>query len=108
VEGAVGPGLFESIGGGVDGLSSGGEGARSQHLDMLGMADFGASIDDFLSSLEKFLGELSKLKNFSFDERIPKPTYSVVDELLIRLPVFKQALSEWGKRRLGTVAWSSL
>ena len=68
MEGAISSHLFESRCGGVDCLSSGGEGTRSQHFDLLRMADFGTGIDDFLSGFEEFLREMSKLKDFPFDE----------------------------------------
>ena len=71
MEGTIGPGLLESLGGGVHSLSGGGEGACGQRLDVLSMVNFGACIDDFLSSFEQFLSKLSELANFSFDERIP-------------------------------------
>ena len=70
MEDAIGPGLFESFGRGVHGLSGGGKGACSQRLDVLRMADFGACVDNFLSGFKKFSGELSELKDFSFDERV--------------------------------------
>jgi hypothetical protein len=47
---------------------SGGEGTSCQHLDLLGMANFGMSIDYFLSCLLQLLGQLSKLQNFSFNK----------------------------------------
>ena len=108
MEDTIGSGLLESFGGGIDSLSGGGERTRSQHFDMLGVADLSAGIDHFLSSFEKFLGKLSKLKNFSFDERVSQSSYCAIDELLIWLPVLEYALSEGGERRLSTVTWSSL
>ena len=108
MEDAIGSGLFESFGRGVDGLSGGGERACSQCLDMLSMADFGAGVNHFLPSFEKFLGKLSKLKNFSFDKQVSQSSYCAIDELLVWLPVLEYALSERGEQRLSTVAWSSL
>ena len=61
MEGAVSSGLLETIGGGVHGLSGCGEGTTSEHLNLLGMSNFGTGVDDFLSSLEEFLSEVSKL-----------------------------------------------
>ena len=75
---------------------------------MLRVADFGACIDNFLSSFKKFSSKLSELKDFSFDERVAQSSYGMVDKLLVRLSVFKYALMERGERRLGTVAWSCL
>jgi hypothetical protein len=37
---------------------------------VLRVTDFGAGVNDFLSSFEELLSELSELKNFSFDERV--------------------------------------
>ena len=61
---------------------------------MLCVMDFGACIYDFLSSFEEFLGELSELKDFSFNERVTQSSYSTVDELLVRLSVLEYALSK--------------
>ena len=73
---------------------------------MLGVADLGASVDYFLSSFEKLLSELSKLEDLSFDEWIPESVHCTVDELLVRLPILKYVLPEWGEWRLGAVARS--
>ena len=67
---AVGPCLLESFGRGIHGLASGGERTGSQRFDVLGVANFGASVDHFLAGFEELLSELSKLKDFSFDERV--------------------------------------
>ena len=68
MENAIGSGLLESFGGGIHGLSGGGESTCGQRFDMLRVTYFSASVDNFLASFEKFLGELSELKNFSFNE----------------------------------------
>ena len=68
MEDAISSGLLESLGGGVDSLSGSGEGAGSQHFDVLCVTNFGAGVDNFLTSFKKFLGKLSELKNFSFNE----------------------------------------
>ena len=89
MEGAIGSRLLKAFGRGVHGLSGGGEGTCSQRLDMLGVANFGTCVDHFLASFEELLSELSELKHFSFNERVPQSSYSAVDELLIRLTVFE-------------------
>ena len=61
MEGAIGPGLFEAFDRGIHSLACGGEGAGSQHLNLLHVSNLGASFDDFLSGLLKFLGEMSEL-----------------------------------------------
>ena len=79
MEGAVGPGLFKAFSGGVHSVSGGGEGTSGQHLDLLGVSDFGTSVDDFLSSFLKRLSEVSELQYLSFDEGVPKLLYCSVD-----------------------------
>ena len=70
MKGAIGSGLFESLGGGVYSLSGGGEGASGQRFDVLRMSYFSSGVDDFLASFKKFLGKPSELKDFSFNERV--------------------------------------
>ena len=72
------------------------------------MTDFGASIDHFLLGFEEFLGEVSKLKDFSFNERVSQSLYRVVDELLVRLSILEDALAKGMEQGLGTVSRSSL
>ena len=75
------------------------EGASSQHLDLLSMTGFSAGIDHFLLSFKELLGEVSELKDFSFNERVSQSLYSMVDKLLVRLPILKDSLPkgmEWG------------
>jgi hypothetical protein len=75
----------------------GGKGTRRQRLDVLSVADFGTGVDHFLLSFKEFLSELSELKNFSFDEWVSQPSYSTIDELLVRLPVLEYLLPERGE-----------
>ena len=82
--------------------------ANYRNHDMLSMANFGAGVDHFLSSFEKFLSKLSKLKNFSFDKRVSQSSYCAIDKLLVQLPILEYALSERGERQLSAVAWSGL
>ena len=106
MKGVISSRLFESLHRGIHGLTSSGKGAGGQHLDLLGVTDFGPGIDHFLSRCGKFLSEVSKLKDFSFNKRIPQPLHRSVDESLVRLSMFEDALTkgmEWG---LGTVARS--
>jgi hypothetical protein len=70
MEDAISSGSLESLGGGVHSLSGGCKGTRGQRLYMLCVANFGAGVDNFLSSFEEFLGELSELKKLPFDERV--------------------------------------
>ena len=70
MKGTISPCLLEPFGGGIHGLAGSGESACSQRFDVLGVADLGACVDHFLSGFEEFLGELSKLKNFPFDEQV--------------------------------------
>ena len=106
MEGTVGPRLLESLDRGIHRLSGSGKSACSQRLNLLGVADFSAGVDCFLSSFEKLLSELSKLEDLSFNEWIPESAHRTVDKLLVRLPILKYALPEWGEWRLGTVARS--
>ena len=64
----VGPCLFEPFGRCVHDLACGGKCAGSQRLDLLGVANFRASVDYFLSGFKELLGKLSELKNFPFNE----------------------------------------
>jgi hypothetical protein len=56
------------------------EGAGGQHLNLLGMADFSARVDHFLLGLEELLGEVSELKDFSFNEWVSQSLYCSIDE----------------------------
>ena len=102
----VGPGLFEEIDRGVHGLSGGGEGTSSQHLDLLRMSDFGAGFNDFLSGLLEFLGEVSELQHLAFDEGVPQLLYGPVDDELVRLSELEDTLAKRVKGGLRTVAGS--
>ena len=46
---------------------------------MLGVTDFGARVDHFLSGFEKLLGELSELKDFSFDKWVAQSSHRTVN-----------------------------
>ena len=93
----ISSGFLESFSGSIHGLSGGGEGACSQRLNVLRVADFGASVDNFLASFKEFLGKLAKLEDFPFDEWVVQSSYGMVDELLVRLPVLEYALSKRGE-----------
>ena len=84
------------------------EGASGQHLDLLGVTDFSMSIDHFLLGFEELLGEVTELKDFSFDKRVSQSLYRMVDELLVRLSIFEEMLTKGMERRLGAVSRSSL
>ena len=107
MEGAVGSRLFEACDGGVHCLLSGGEGASGQHLDSLGLTDFGAGIDHLLSSFEEFSSELSKVEDFPFNKWVPQSSYGPVNELLIWLSVLEDSLMKGMKWGLGAIAGSS-
>ena len=94
MEGAISPCLFESFGRGIYGLVGHGKSAHSQHFDVLSVADFSTCIDHFLPGFEEFLGKLSELKNLSFNEWIAQSSHRLINELLVRLPVFEETLSE--------------
>ena len=85
-------------------MSSSGEGAGGQHLNLLGVADFGVGVDHFLLGFEELLSELSELKDFSFNERVPQSSYCSVDELLVWLSVLKNALTKRVKWRLSAIS----
>ena len=106
MEGVIGSSLFEAIGRGIHGLSGSGEGTGGQHLHLLGVSDFGVGVDDLLLGLLKFLGEGSKLKNFSFDKGIPQLLHGSVDDDLVWLSGFENALSKGVERRVRTVTRS--
>ena len=108
MEHAIGSCLFESICRSIHGLAGCDEGASSQHLDLLSVADFGAGVDHFLLGFEELLSEVSELKDFSFNERVSQPLYCSVDELLVRLSILENALAEGMKRRLGSVSGLSV
>ena len=61
MEGAIGSGLLEAFDRGVHRLSSSGEGAGGQHLDLLCVSNFAMCLDDFLARLLELLSEVSKL-----------------------------------------------
>ena len=106
MEGAVGPGLFETLDRGIHGLSGGSEGTGGQHLDLLCVSNFGTCLNDFLMCFLELLGEVSELQYLSFDEGVSQPLYCLVDNSLIRLSGLKDLLSKGIERRLRSVAWS--
>ena len=106
MEDAVSSSLFEAFNRSVHGLSGGSEGASGQHLDLLGMSDFSVSVDDFLSGLLQFLGEVSKLQYFSFDEGVSQLLHGSVDDVLVGLSEFENALAKGIKGELRTIAGS--
>ena len=108
MEGSIGSRLFKTVGGGVHGLSSSGEGAGGQHFHLLGMSYFGAGIDNLLSGLLELLGEGSKLKDFSFYEGIPQLLHGSVDDELVGLSGLEDALSKGIEGGMHTVARSCL
>ena len=61
MEGVVGPSLFEPFDRSVHSLSGSSEGAAGQHLDLLGVSNFCSRVNDLLSCLKEFLGEVSEL-----------------------------------------------
>ena len=106
MEDTVSPGLFESVDGGIHSLSCGSEGAAGQHLDLLRMADFGPSVDDFLLGFEELLSEVPELQHFSFDKGVPELLYSTINNELMRLSVLEDTLSKGVKRGLRTIVRS--
>ena len=79
MKGTIRSRLLKSFDGGVYGLARGGESTCRQRLDMLGVAYLRACINYLLSGFEEFLGELSELENFSFDEWVSQPSHRLVD-----------------------------
>ena len=61
VEGTVSSRLFESVCGGIHGLSGSSESTGGQHLNLLHMVNLGAGVDHLLLCLEEFLGEMAEL-----------------------------------------------
>ena len=99
MEGAIGSGLLETFDRSVHCLTGGGESAGGQHLDLLGVSDFSASIDNLLLSLLKFLSEVSKLQHLALDKGIPQLLYGSINDELVGLSRLEDALSkrvEWG------------
>ena len=106
MEDAVGSSLLEAVDGGVYGLAGGGEGAGGQHLDLLCMSNFGARIDDFLSSFLELLSEVSELQHLSFDEGVSQLLYGSIDDRLVWLSGLEDSLAERVERGLRTIARS--
>ena len=106
MEGAIGSGLLEPISGCVHGLSGSSERTCSQRLDVLGVTYLRASVNDFLSSFEELLSEVSELEDLSVDERVAESPYCAIDNRLVRLSVLEYALLERRERGLGSVARS--
>jgi hypothetical protein len=74
----------------------------------LGVADFGLGIDYFLSCFLQLLGQLLKLQDFPFDERIAQCMQDAIDELLVRLVTLEDALAKWVEWGLGAIVGSRL
>jgi hypothetical protein len=85
MEDPIGCSLFETVGGFVHSLSSGGEGANSQQFDLLRMAKARAGVDDLLSCVVEVLRETTKLLDFSFDEGVTELLDGAIDNGLIGL-----------------------
>ena len=94
MKGTISPGLLEPLDRGVYGLTGSGESACGQRLDMLGVVDLGVRVDHFLLGFEELLGELSELMDFPFNEWVAQSSHCMVDEWLIWLPIFEEALSK--------------
>ena len=88
----VGSGLFELLDRGVHGLTSSGESTSGQYFDLLCMSNLSTHLDDFLARFLEFLGEVSELQHFSFDEGIPRLLHCSVDDSLVRLPKLENSL----------------
>ena len=85
MEDAIGPSLFKPLDGGVHRLAGSGEGASGQHFDLLRVSNFIACLDDFLSSFEELLSEVSELYHLAFDERVSQLLYRSINDGLIRV-----------------------
>jgi hypothetical protein len=88
-------------------LAGGNKGTGGQHLDLLGVVDFGTSIDHFLLGFEELLSEVSELKDFPFDEWISQSLHCAINELLVRLSILENTLAKGVEWRLGAVSRSS-
>ena len=107
MEDLVSPGLFESVDGGVHGLSGGGERTGSQYLDLLRVSDGGAGINDFLSGFLQLTGEVSELRYLAFDEGVSQLLYCSIDDELVRVSHFEYSLLKGIEGGLRTIARSS-
>ena len=107
MEDSIRSSLFKTLDRGVDGLMSGGEGTSGQHLDLLRVSDCCLCVDNLLSGFLEFSSEVPELQHFAFDEGISKLLYGAVDDGLIGLSGFEDALPERIEGRLRTVARSS-
>ena len=106
MEGLISSGLFETVDGGVHCLASGGERARSQHFDLLGVSDGGSGVDDLLSSFLQLSGEMSELGYLAFDKRVPQLLYCAIDDGLVRVSCFEHTLLKGVEGGLSAVAGS--
>ena len=104
MEGSVSPGLFETVDGGVHGLSGGVECTGGQYLDLLRVSDGVAGIDNFLSSFLQLSGEVLELGYLAFDKGVPQLLYGLVNDELVGVSRFEYALSKGVEGGLRTVA----
>ena len=106
MEGSISSGLLEPVDGGVHGLPGGGKCAGGQHLDLLRVSDRAAGIDDSLSGFLQLSSEVSELGYFAFNKGISQLLYSSINDALVGMPGFKDALSKGIEGRMRTVARS--
>ena len=106
MEGTICPGLFETIGGCIHRLSSGGEGTGGKYFDLLRVSDASASVNDFLSGFLEILREPSKLLDFSFDEGVTQLLHRAIDDKLVGLSRLEDPLAKRVEGSLGAITRS--
>ena len=107
MEDSIGPGLFETVDGGVHSLPGGGERAGSQYLNLLRVSDSDAGVNDLLSGFLQFSGEMPELRYLAFDEGVSQLLYGSIDDELVRVSRFEYALPKGVEGGLRTIARSS-